>query len=61
LHDSCGYVFTNIIAITDAAISCGRMQTRKMQDTFQLIQSQAREGLKRTRETLYYGPRSIGL
>jgi signal transduction histidine kinase len=53
LHDNCGYVFTNIIAITDAAISCGDMETWRMQDTFQLIQSQAREGLKRTRETLH--------
>jgi signal transduction histidine kinase len=53
LHDSCGYVFTNIIAITDAAISWPSMETQKMQDTFQLIQNQAREGLKKTRETLH--------
>ena len=53
LHDSCGYVFTNIIAITDAAISFSSMETQKMHDTFQLIQNQAREGLKKTRETLY--------
>jgi signal transduction histidine kinase len=53
LHDSCGYVFTNIIAITDAAISWSSMETQKMQDTFQLIQNQAREGLKKTRETLH--------
>jgi signal transduction histidine kinase len=53
LHDSCGYVFTNIIAITDAAISFPSMETQKMHDTFQLIQNQAREGLKKTRETLY--------
>jgi signal transduction histidine kinase len=53
LHDSCGYVFTNIIAITDAAISWSSMDAQKMQDTFQLIQNQAREGLKKTRETLH--------
>ncbi|MDR2245799.1 MAG: histidine kinase, partial [Treponema sp.] len=53
LHDSCGYVFTNIIAITDAAISWSSMETQKMQDTFQLIQNQAREGLKKTRQTLH--------
>jgi signal transduction histidine kinase len=53
LHDSCGYVFTNIIAITDAAISWSSMETQKMQDTFQIIQNQAREGLKKTRETLH--------
>jgi signal transduction histidine kinase len=53
LHDSCGYVFTNIIAISDAAISCGYMETGKLQSTFQLIRNQAREGLRRTRETLH--------
>ena len=53
LHDSCGYVFTNIIAISDAAISWPSMETQKMQDTFHLIQNQAREGLKKTRETLH--------
>jgi signal transduction histidine kinase len=53
LHDSCGYVFTNIIAISDAAISCGYMEVQKMQETFYLVQNQAREGLKRTRETLH--------
>jgi signal transduction histidine kinase len=29
------------------------METQKMHDTFQLIQNQAREGLKKTRETLH--------
>jgi signal transduction histidine kinase len=53
LHDSCGYVFTNIIAISDAAISCGPMEEEKLNETFHLIQSQAREGLKKTRETLH--------
>jgi signal transduction histidine kinase len=46
-------VFTNIIAITDAAISCGFMEMGKTQDTFHLIQNLAREGLKQTRETLH--------
>jgi signal transduction histidine kinase len=53
LHDSCGYVFTNIIAITEAAISWPSMEKEKMQETFQLIRNQARDGLKRTRETLH--------
>jgi signal transduction histidine kinase len=53
LHDSCGYVFTNIIAITDAAMSWPSMDARKMRDTFQIIQNQAREGLKNTREILH--------
>jgi signal transduction histidine kinase len=53
LHDSCGYVFTNIIAVTDAAISSlPSMETQKMQETLQIIQNQAREGLKKTRKIL---------
>jgi signal transduction histidine kinase len=53
LHDSCGYVFTNIIAVSDAAISCGDMETDKLQRTFQLIRNHAREGLHRTRDILH--------
>ncbi|MDR1618176.1 MAG: histidine kinase [Treponema sp.] len=53
LHDACGYVFTNIIAIADAAMSFADMERGRRQDTFQLIQNQAREGLQRTRETLH--------
>jgi signal transduction histidine kinase len=53
LHDACGYVFTNIIAITDAAMSFADMEPGRRQDTFQLVQNQAREGLQRTRETLH--------
>ena len=53
LHDSCGYVFTNIIAVTEAAMSFSNMEQGKMQDTFQLIRNQAQQGLNRTRETLH--------
>jgi signal transduction histidine kinase len=53
LHDSSGYVFTNIIAITDAALSWPSMEMQKMQETFKLIQNQARNGLNRTREILH--------
>jgi len=53
LHDSCGYVFTNIIAISEAAISWSDPDFQKMRETFKLIQKQAHDGLKRTRETLY--------
>jgi len=53
LHDSSGYVFTNIIAVTDAAMSFSRMETEKIRDTFQLIRNQARQGLNRTREILH--------
>jgi len=61
LHDSCGYVFTNIIAITDAALSWPAIDntgdsnndSQRVQDTLQVIQKQAREGLQRTREILH--------
>jgi len=53
LHDSSGYVFTNIIAVTDAAMSFSRIEPEKIQDTFQLIRNQARQGLNRTREILH--------
>ena len=53
LHDSCGYVFTNIIAVTEAAMSFSSMEPEKMRSTYQLISNQARQGLKQTRETLH--------
>jgi signal transduction histidine kinase len=49
LHDSCGYVFTNIIAMTDAAMSLSATDAQKTQETFSLIQKQARDGLQKTR------------
>ena len=53
LHDSCGYAFTNIIFVTEAAISCGPMEPSSYQDIFQKIRTLATKGLKETRETLY--------
>jgi signal transduction histidine kinase len=53
LHDSCGYVFTNIIAVTDAAMSFPNMETEKVRGTLFLIQGQAREGLQQTRSILH--------
>ncbi|MDR1176804.1 MAG: histidine kinase [Treponema sp.] len=53
LHDSSGYVFTNIIAIADAAASWPELDLQKMHATLYMIRNQAREGLHRTRETLY--------
>jgi signal transduction histidine kinase len=52
LHDGCGYAFTNIIAVTDAAVSCGDMERAHAQEIFQRIRSLAVEGLRETRETL---------
>jgi signal transduction histidine kinase len=53
LHDSCGYAFTNIIAVTDAAVSLGVMSTDKAQEIFQQIRTLSSEGLKQTREILH--------
>jgi signal transduction histidine kinase len=53
LHDSCGYVFTNIIAISNAAMSQESMEDEKMRETFHMIRNQAQEGLRETREILH--------
>ncbi|GHV91842.1 hypothetical protein AGMMS50268_23450 [Spirochaetia bacterium] len=53
LHDSCGYAFTNIIAITDAAVSSGTLETDHTQDTFTYIRKLAVEGLKEMRNLLH--------
>jgi len=53
LHDSCGYVFTNIIAVSNAAMSFSHMEPEKAHDTFLLIRDQAQQGLHRTREILH--------
>jgi signal transduction histidine kinase len=53
LHDSSGYVFTNIIAVTEAAMSFSSMEQEKIRDTFLLIRNQAKQGLNQTRETLH--------
>jgi signal transduction histidine kinase len=53
LHDSCGYVFTNIIAISDAAMSQEHIDDEKVRETLNMIQKQARKGLKETREILH--------
>ncbi|MDR2193632.1 MAG: histidine kinase [Treponema sp.] len=53
LHDSCGYAFTNIIAVTDAAVSLGTIETDKAQEIFQQLRNLASEGIKQTRETLH--------
>jgi signal transduction histidine kinase len=53
LHDSCGYAFTNIIAITDGAVSRGAMDSINTQEIFQRIRNQASKGLKELREVLH--------
>jgi signal transduction histidine kinase len=53
LHDSCGYVFTNIMLVADAAVSCGSMDTANTQEIFQRIRNLASKGLTETRATLH--------
>jgi signal transduction histidine kinase len=53
LHDSCGYVFTNIIAVANAAMSGKIFGPARMTETLHLIKDQAQEGLNRTREVLH--------
>jgi signal transduction histidine kinase len=53
LHDSCGYAFTNIIMVTDAAISRGQMNTADSQEIFQRLRNLASKGLNETREILH--------
>jgi signal transduction histidine kinase len=53
LHDGCGYAFTNIIAVTDAAVSRGQMETTQSQEIFQSIRNLATDGLRETRHILH--------
>jgi signal transduction histidine kinase len=53
LHDSSGYAFTNIIMVTDAAVSRGKIETADAQEIFNRIRSLAANGLQETRETLH--------
>ena len=53
LHDKCGYVYTIIITLAEAAISYGEPIPEKVQIALEKIRKQAKEGLQQTRETLF--------
>ena len=53
LHDKCGYVFTILITLAEAALSFGEPIPRRVEASLQKIRKQAKEGLQQTRETLY--------
>jgi signal transduction histidine kinase len=53
LHDSCGYAFSNIILVSDAAVSQSDMGTTRAEEVFQRIRGLASRGLDETRETLH--------
>ncbi|MDR2370779.1 MAG: histidine kinase, partial [Treponema sp.] len=52
LHDSCGYAFASIIAITDGAVSSGPMDGVNALEILQRIRNQASNGLKEMRAVL---------
>jgi len=54
LHDTCGYAFTNIILLSDAAVSRNEMDIDDTQELFQKIRNLASKGLQETREILHF-------
>jgi signal transduction histidine kinase len=54
LHDTCGYAFTNIILLSDAAVSKNEMDTDDIQELFHKIRNLASKGLQETREILHF-------
>lgn len=53
MHDSCGYVFVNIIAMMDAAASQKDFSKEQADDLFLSVRNLAQKGLKETRATLH--------
>lgn len=53
MHDSLGYVFTNIIALMDGAVSSNGENWKQLQEICQIVRDQAKNGLTETRKTLY--------
>jgi signal transduction histidine kinase len=54
LHDTCGYAFTNIILVSDAAVSHNEMDIDDTQELFHKIRNLASQGLQETREILHF-------
>ena len=52
MHDSCGYVFVNIIGLMEACLSGREMEWSKTQETFETVRNLAKHGLQETRKTL---------
>lgn len=53
MHDSCGYVFVNIIALMEAAESNRSMTQEQIDEAFLTVRNLAADGLKQTRKTLH--------
>jgi signal transduction histidine kinase len=54
VHDTCGYAFTNIILLSDAAVSKNEMDTDDIQELFHKVRNLASKGLQETRSILYF-------
>ena len=52
MHDSCGYVFVNIVSLMEACLSGKEMDWERTRGTFETVRDLASHGLKETRETL---------
>jgi len=53
MHDSCGYVFVNIVALMDAAESLPEITHEQAEETFITVRNLAASGLQETRKTLH--------
>jgi signal transduction histidine kinase len=53
LHDKCGYVFTLINTMAEAALSYNVTIPNNVEQVLQRIKKQAKDGLRQTREALY--------
>lgn len=52
IHDISGYIFTNLIALMDAAISMGGKNPEALMELHLVARAQAKEGLQETRRAL---------
>jgi len=52
IHDISGYIFTNLIALMDAAVSMGGRDFERLGELHLAARSQAKEGLQETRRAL---------
>ena len=53
MHDSCGYVFVNIVGLMEASESGKPMEWDRVLETFETVRSLAANGLRETRRTLH--------
>ncbi|MCR5764200.1 MAG: hypothetical protein K6G00_12545 [Treponema sp.] len=52
MHDSCGYVFVNIISLMQACVSSPPVDWSRTTEIFEMVRNLASQGLQETRQTL---------